>query len=106
MGCLGKLGCRAVFQHDNNPKHTPEMIVALLRKLEVMDWLSIHQLCDSIMEEREKIPVATCAAPVNYMPKRVKAAPDNNGGHKILLLCMFTVGCTHFPAVETLMAVC
>ena len=39
---LWKLGCRAVFQHDNDPKHT-SMMTALLKKLTVivMDWLSM-----------------------------------------------------------------
>ena len=33
---------RAVFQHDNNPKHTSKMTTALLKKLrvKVMDWPS------------------------------------------------------------------
>ena len=37
---LRKLGCRAVFQHDNDPKHTSKMITALLKKLrvKVMEW--------------------------------------------------------------------
>ena len=34
---------RAVFQHDNNPKHTSKMTTALLKKLRVkaMDWPSM-----------------------------------------------------------------
>ncbi len=37
---LRRLGRRAVFQHDNDPKHTSEMTTALLKKLrvKVMDW--------------------------------------------------------------------
>ncbi len=39
---LRRLGRRAVFQHDNDPKHT-KMTTALLKKLrvKVMDWLSM-----------------------------------------------------------------
>ncbi len=78
-----RLGRRAVFQHDNDPKHTSKTTNALLKK-KVIDWPSmspdlnpiehlwgiikrkvsnIHQLCD----------VVTCEALVNSMPKRVKA---------------------------------
>ncbi len=32
---LQRLGCRAVLQHDNNPKHTSKMTTALLKKLRV-----------------------------------------------------------------------
>ena len=37
---LQGLGRRAVFQHDNDPKHTSKMTTALLKKLrvKVMDW--------------------------------------------------------------------
>ncbi|KAJ7341177.1 hypothetical protein JRQ81_004991 [Phrynocephalus forsythii] len=97
---LQRLGCRAVFQHDNDHKHTSKMTTPLLRKLRVnmMDWPSmspdlnpiehlwcilkwkvevhkvpnIQQLCDIIMEEWKRTPVATCEALVNSMPKRVK----------------------------------
>ncbi len=38
-----RLGRRAVFQHDNDPKHTSKMTTALLKKLKVkvMDWPSM-----------------------------------------------------------------
>ncbi len=42
---------------------------------------NIHQLCDVVMEEWKRTPVATCEALVNSMPKRVKAVLENNGGH-------------------------
>ena len=76
---LQKLGSRAVFQDDNDPKHTSKTTIALLQRLrvKVMDWpsmspdlnpiehlwgilkrkvevykvLNICQLCDVIMEE-------------------------------------------------------
>ncbi len=40
---LRRLGRRAVFQHDNDPKHTSKMTTVLLKKLrvKVMDWPSI-----------------------------------------------------------------
>ncbi len=103
-----RLGRRAVFQHDNDPKHTFKTTTALLKKLrvKVMDWPSmspdlnpiehlwgilkqkveerkvsnIHQLRDVVMEEK-RTPVATCEALVNSMPKGVKAVLENNGGH-------------------------
>uniref|UniRef100_A0AAY5KQE7 Tc1-like transposase DDE domain-containing protein n=1 Tax=Esox lucius TaxID=8010 RepID=A0AAY5KQE7_ESOLU len=105
---LQRLGRRTVFQHDNDPKHTSKMTTALLKKLslKVMDWTSmspdlnyiehlwgilkrkveeckvsnIHQLCDVVMEEWKRTPVATCEALVNSMPKRVKTVLENNGG--------------------------
>ncbi len=94
-----KLDRRAVFQHDNDPKHTSKMTTAFLKKLrvKVMDWPSmspdlnpiehlwgilkckveerkvsdIHQLLDVVMEEWKRTPVATCEALVHSMPKRV-----------------------------------
>ncbi len=104
---LRRLGCRAVFQHDNDPKHTSKT-----QRVKVMDWPSmspdlnpiehlwdilkqkveerkvsnIHQLRDVIMEEWKRTSVTTCEALVNSMPKRLKAVLENNGGHKILTL--------------------
>ena len=103
---LQKLGRTAVFSHDNHPKHTSKMTTALLKRLrvKVMDWLSmfpelnptehlwgipkrkvevlkvsnIRQLCDVVMEEWKSIPVATCEALVNSMPRKVKAVLDND----------------------------
>ena len=76
---------RAVFQHDNDPKHTSNTTTALLKKMrvKVMDWPSmspdlnpierlwgilkrnvkqrkvsnIHQLCDVIKDEWKWQPV-------------------------------------------------
>ena len=106
---LRRLDPRAVLQHDKYLKHTSKTTTALLKKLrvKVMDWPSmspdlnpvehlwgilkwkveerkvsnIHQLCNVIMEEWRRTPVATCKALVNSMPKRVKAVLENNGGH-------------------------
>ena len=106
---LQKLGSRAVFQYDNNPKHTCKTTIALLKRqrVKVMDWPSmspdlnpiehlwrilkrkvevckvsnICRLRDVVMEEWKSIPVATCEALVNSMPRRVNAVLDNDGGH-------------------------
>ncbi len=43
-----------------------------------MEGGDIHNV---IIEEWKRTPVATCEALVNFMPKRVKAVLDNNGGH-------------------------
>ena len=106
---LQKLGSRAEFPHDNDPKHTSKTTIALLkrlrvkvmdcpsmfpdlnpiehlwgilkRKVEVCKVSNICQLHDVVMEEWESIPVATCEALVNSMPRRVKTVLDNDGGH-------------------------
>ena len=106
---LQKLGSRAVFQHDNDPKHTSKTTISLLKRLrvKVMDWLSISpdlnpiehlwwilkrkvevckvsnicQLLDVVVEEWKSIPMATCEALTNSMLRRVKAVLDNDGGH-------------------------
>ena len=43
ISSLQKLGRRAVFQHDNEPKHTSKTTTALLKRLrvKVMDWPSM-----------------------------------------------------------------
>ncbi len=106
---LRRLGHRAVFQRDNDPKHTFKMTTALLKKLrvKVMDWPSmspdlnsiehlwgllkqkveerkvsnIHQLRYVLMEEWKRTAVASCEALGNSITKRVKVVLENNGGH-------------------------
>ncbi|KAK3515066.1 hypothetical protein QTP70_006006 [Hemibagrus guttatus] len=106
---LRRLARRAIFQHDNDPKHTSKATSALLKKLRVrvMDWPSrspdlnpiehlwgilkrkveerkvsnIHQLRDVIMKKWKRIPVAAREALVNSMPKSVTAVLEYNGGH-------------------------
>ncbi len=51
------------------------------RRVEERKFSNIHQLSVVIMEEWKRTPVAICDAPVNSMPKRVKAVQENNGGH-------------------------
>ncbi len=58
----------------------------LKRKVEERKVSNIHQLCDGVMEEWKRTPVATCEALVNSMPKRVKAVLENNSGHTKLTL--------------------
>ncbi len=53
----------------------------LKRKVEEQKVSNIHQLHDAVMEDWKRTPVATCEALVNYMPKRIKAVLENNGGH-------------------------
>ena len=106
---LQKLSCRAVFQHDNDPKHTSKMTAAFLKRhrVVVMEWTSmspdlnpiehlwhilklkvekhnisnIHQLCHTVLKEWESIPVASCEALVNSMPRRIKPVLQNLGGN-------------------------
>ena len=76
----------------------------LKQKVEVCKVSNICQLRDVIMEEWKSIPVATCEALVNSMPRRVKAILDNGGDHTkywqltwcMLILTTFPKGCTHF----------
>ena len=73
-------------------------------KWKVCKVSNICQLHDVVMEEWKSIPVATCEALVNSMPRRVKAVLDNDGGHRkywqltwcMLILTTFPKGCTHF----------
>ena len=48
---LRRLGSRAVFQHDNVPKHTSKTTTALLKKLrvKVMDWPSMSPELNPIL---------------------------------------------------------
>ncbi len=79
---LRRLGSRAVFQHENDPKHTSKTTTALLKKLRVKvifgassnrRWRSAKslQLRDVVMEWK-RTPVATCEALMNSMPKRLR----------------------------------
>ena len=92
---LRKLGRRAVFQHDNNPKHTSNGLAKRVSDLNPIEHLwvifkwkveehkvsNIDQLHDVIMEEWKKILVATCEALVNSMAKRITGVLENSGGH-------------------------
>ena len=124
-----KLGRRAVFQHENDPKHTSKTTTALVkrlkwwtgqasldlnpiehlweilkRKVKVHKVSNINQFRDVVMEEWKSIPVATCEALINSMPRRVKPVLDNDGGHTkywqltwcMLILTTFPKGCIGF----------
>ncbi len=47
---LQRLGCSAVLQHDDDPKHTSKTTTAFLKKLrvKVMDWPSMSPDLNSI----------------------------------------------------------
>ena len=47
---LEKLGSKAEFQHDNDPKHTSKTSIALLKglRVKVMDWPSMSANLNSI----------------------------------------------------------
>ena len=63
----------------------------LKQKVEERKVSNIHQLCDVVMEEWKRTPVATCEALGNSMPEKVKAVLENNGGH-----IKYWAQCGHF----------
>ncbi len=105
---LRALGRRALFQHDNDPKHTSKATVGFLKKnrVKVIQWpsmfpdlnpiehlwgilkrqvehhspSSIQSLKEVILEEWKKIDLAKCRQLVHSMPRRL----------------FFFVGYTHF----------
>ncbi len=98
---LQRLGCRAVFQHDNDhclakeaegkgddwPSMSPDLnpiehLWGILKhKVEEGKVSNIYQLRYVVMEEWKRTPVETCDTLANSMPKRVKVVLENNGGH-------------------------
>ncbi len=103
------LGRRALFQHDNDPKHTSKATVGFLKKnrMKVIQWpsmspdlnpiehlwgilkrqvehhspSSIQSLKEVILEEWKKIDLAKCRQLVHSMPRRLGAVIKNHGGH-------------------------
>ncbi len=99
------MGCRAVFQHDNYPKHTSKTTTTLLKKLrvkviKVMDWPSMspdlnpieHLWASSNGRWRSTRSLTSTNSVMSswrsgrglqWQPvtKRVKAVLENNGGH-------------------------
>ncbi len=106
---LRALGRRALFQHDNDPKHTSKATVGFLKKnrVKVIQWpsmspdlnpiehlwgilkrqvehhspSSIQSLKEVIPEEWKKIDLAKCHQLVHSMPRRLGAVIKNHGGH-------------------------
>ncbi len=106
---LRALGRRALFQHDNDPKHTSKATVVFLKKnrVKVIQWpsmspdlnpiehlwgilkrqvehhspSSIQSLKEVILEEWKKIDLAKCRQLVHSMPRRLGAVIKNHGGH-------------------------
>ncbi len=106
---LRALGRRALFQHDNDPKHTSKATVGFLKKnrVKVIQWpsmspdlnpiehlrgilkrqvehhspSSIQSLKEVILEEWKKIDLAKCRQLVHSMPWRLGAFIKNHGGH-------------------------
>ncbi len=106
---LRALGRRALFQHDNDPKHTSKATVGFLKKnrVKVIQWpsmspdlnpiehlwgilkrqvehhspSSIQSLKEVILEEWKKIDLAKCRQLVHSMPRRIGAVIKNHGGH-------------------------
>ncbi len=106
---LRALSRRALFQHDNDPKHTSKATVGFLKKnrVKVIQWpsmspdlnpiehlwgilkrqvqhhspSSIQSLKEVILEEWKKIDLAKCRQLVHSMPRRLGAVIKNHGGH-------------------------
>ncbi len=106
---LRALGRRALFKHDNDPKHTSKATVGFLKKnrVRVIQWpsmspdlnpiehlwgilnrqaehhspSSIQSLKEVILEEWKKIDLAKCRQLVHSMPRRLGAVIKNHGGH-------------------------
>ncbi len=105
---LRALGRRALFQHDNDPKHTSKATVGFLKKkrVKVIQWpsmspdlnpiehlwrilkrqvehhspSSIQSLKEVILEEWKKIDLAKCRQLVHSMPRSLGAVIKNHGG--------------------------
>ncbi len=106
---LCALGRRALFQHDNDPKHTSKATVGFLKKnrVKVIQWpsmspdlnpiehlwgilkrqvehhspSSIQSLKEVILEEWKQIDLAKCRQLVHSMRSRLGAVIKNHGGH-------------------------
>ena len=106
---LKSLGRGALFQHDNDPKHSARLTSAFLKKkkVKVIEWPSMSpdinpiehlwgvlkrkveqrqpssrsQLKEVISEEWHLITAETCSNFVNSMPRRLDAVLASKGGH-------------------------
>jgi len=103
------IGCHALFQHDNDPKHTSKATAAFLKmnRVKVIEWpsmspdlnpiehlwgilkkqvehhspSSIQALKEVVLEEWKKTDVAICRQLVHSMPRRLGALLKNHSGH-------------------------
>ena len=106
---LKSLGRGALFQHDNDPKHSARLTSAFLKKkkVKVIEWPSMSpdinpiehlwgvlkrrveqrqpssrsQLKEVISEEWHLITAETCSNLVTSMPRRLDAVLASKGGH-------------------------
>ncbi len=120
---LCALGRRALFQHDNDPKHTSKATVGFLKKnrVKVIQWpsvspdlnpiehlwgilkrqvehhspSSIQSLKEVILEEWKKIDLAKCRQLVNSMPRRLGAVITFCVYWDIVYNFTFQRGCAH-----------
>ena len=104
-----RLGRGAIFQHDNNPKHTTKKTTAFLqrRKVKALQWPSmspdlnpiehlwgvlkrkaekrgpsnIKELKNIFEEEWDAIQPTACSSLVYSMPRRLASVITNGGGH-------------------------
>ena len=104
---LKALGRGAIFQHDNDPKHSAKATSAFLKKkrVKVLDWPSmspdlnpiehvwnhlkrqveqrqpsnLHELKDVVATEWGNIQQITCSNLVHSMQRRLSAVIKNNG---------------------------
>ncbi len=73
---LMKLKVMGVAKYVSRPEPYWAHVGILKRKVEKHHVSNIQQLRDVIMEEWKRMPATTCAAPVNSMPRRIKAVLD------------------------------
>ncbi len=82
-----RLGRRAVFQHDNDPKHTSKTTTALLKKLrvKVMDW-------PSMSPDLTLLSICSCGSVVEHCVNSAKGHGfDSQGTHIVIKKNMYSL---------------